>query len=83
MITSITFTLGTTETYYTKQTPTLELVQKIIQKLCPALSCRIHKDECSEWVEVEGQIIAEKQDGWPLECEHPMLTLNTIEELEI
>ena len=81
-ISIITLTLGTKETYYTKEKVTLDLLKKFLNKVEPVLDVRICRDQSSEWLYVEGQIWAEKQDGWSLiPCYENTLNWNTVEEL--
>ena len=80
-ITVITFTLGTSETYYTSETITFEFLKKFLNKIVPELQVKICSDYNSMWLDVEGQIWAVKQDGWSLEpCHEKCLDWKIVEE---
>ena len=80
-ISVITLDFGGKETYYTSEKITLAFLKKFLNKTVPNLDVRICRDQSSEWLYVEGQIWAEKQDGWPLvPCYENTLNWKTVEE---
>lgn len=82
MINIITLNLGTSETYYTKEKITLEFLKEFLNKVEPTLDVRIYSDHSSQWLNVEGQIWAERQEEWPLfSCYEETLNWKRIEEI--
>lgn len=78
----ITFKLGRTERYWTTREITLEFLEQLINMMQPALSTRIVKvQKLEEYLEVEGSIVALKQDGLPLDINHQMLSVEFDKEV--
>jgi len=82
MINVITFAIGTTQTFYTKETITIEFLKKFLNKVEPTLDVKICEDHNSTWLEVECEVWAAKQDGWSLEpCHEKHLNWKPIAEI--
>lgn len=77
----ISFTLDTTDKYYTKEIVTLDFLKKFINKVEPALSCKIHESYEEDWLEVEGLEVANVNFVGSLVTESPMLNVERVEEI--
>ena len=68
--------------YYTKEQITLEFLKRFLNKVEPALTVYIYKDENSKWLSVQGQIWAEQYYGFPITpCYEDSLNWQTISEV--